>query len=59
MNKKSIIFIILALFISSTVFFTGYTKHKNPEELYRVYLSGKTIGYINSKQELEEYQKGE
>ena len=55
MNKKSIIFIILALFISSTVFFTGYTKHKDPEELYRVYLSGKTIGYINSKQELEEY----
>ncbi|MGN1000431.1 MAG: peptidoglycan DD-metalloendopeptidase family protein [Bacilli bacterium] len=55
MNKKTIIFIVLALFISSTVFFTGYTKYKNPEELYRVYLSGKTIGYINSKEELEEY----
>ena len=55
MNKKTIIYIIIGILLSGTVFLTGYTKYKNPDELYRVYLSGKTIGYIKSKDELEKY----
>ena len=55
MNKKNIIFIIIALIISSGVFFVEYTKDSVPQSLYRVYLSGKSIGYIESKKELEEY----
>lgn len=55
MNKKTIIYTILAVAISSVVFFTGYTKYSNPVQLYRVYLSGKTIGYIKSEEELNNY----
>lgn len=55
MNKKNIFFIIIAAIISSSIFFVGYTNKTNPKNLYRVYLSGKTIGYINSKKELEDY----
>lgn len=55
MNKKLIVYIVIGILISSTVFFTGYVKHKTPMEIYRVYLSGKTIGYIESKTELEKY----
>ncbi len=55
MNKKLIVYIVIGMLISSTVFFTGYVKRNTPKEIYRVYLSGKTIGYIESKKELEEY----
>lgn len=55
MNKKNLFFIIIAAIISSSIFFVGYTNKTNPKNLYRVYLSGKTIGYINSKKELEDY----
>ena len=55
MNRKNIIYIIIALVLSSSVFFVGYTKHSKPETIYKVYLSGRNIGYIKSKTELEEY----
>ena len=55
MNKKNLFFIIIAAIISSSIFFVGYTNKTNPKNLYRVYLSGKTIGYINSKKKLEDY----
>lgn len=55
MNKKGIIWVILSLIISSGVFFVGYTKKTEPQELYHVYLKGETIGYIKNKQLLEEY----
>lgn len=55
MNKKQIISIVLAILISSMVFLTGYTSSYSPVELYRVYLGGETIGYINSEEELNEY----
>ena len=55
MNKKNIIFIIIALIISSSVFFVGYTRYSVPKSVYKVYLAGKSIGYIESKTELEEY----
>lgn len=55
MNKKDIIYAIVALVISSCVFFVGYTKAQTPVELYHVYLQGETIGYIENKDLLEEY----
>ncbi len=55
MNKKDIIFTIVSLLISSTIFLVGYTKVSSPVEVYRVYLKGETIGYIKNKDLLEEY----
>lgn len=55
MNKKDIIYTLLAMIISSSIFFVGYTRAQEPIELYRVYLKGETIGYINNKKLLEEY----
>ena len=55
MNKNKYIWIFLALILSGSVFFMGYAKYSNPEELYHVYLSGKTIGYVSSKEELDSY----
>ena len=55
MNKKDIIYTLLAMIISSSIFFVGYTRAQEPVELYRVYLKGETIGYINNKKLLEEY----
>ena len=55
MNKKDILYAFLALIISSGIFFVGYTKAQEPIELYRVYLKGETIGYIENKELLEEY----
>ena len=55
MERKNVIYIIFALILSSVVFFIGYTKYSTPQSLYKVYLSGKSIGYIKSKSELEHY----
>lgn len=55
MNKKDILYSIIALIISSGIFFVGYTKVSDPEELFRVYLKGETIGYIKDKDLLEKY----
>lgn len=55
MKKKTILFTILALLISSGIFFTTYVKRAEPVTLYHVYLSGKTIGFIDSKKDLEDY----
>lgn len=56
MNKtKYILMILCAGVVSSIVFFTGYKRYSNPVELYHVYLSGQTIGYISSKEELDSY----
>ena len=55
MNKTKYIWIFLAVIASSFVFFIEYSKYSNPIELYHVYLSGKTIGYIKSKEELDLY----
>ena len=55
MNKKTIIYIVIALLISSTVFFIDKSQDKGPRELYRVYLDGATIGYIESEDELNGY----
>ena len=55
MKGKTILYTIIALILSAGIFFTTYTKISNPKDLYHVYLSGKTIGYIESKKELEDY----
>ena len=55
MNKKGIFLVILSLFLSSFVFFIEYKRHTEPKELYRVYLKGETIGYIENKDLLEKY----
>ena len=55
MNKKNILLTIICFSLSCLVFFVGYKKIDNPQELYRVYLSGETIGYIKNKALLEEY----
>ena len=55
MSKKGIITIIVCALISSIALFWGYETFKSPQELYRVYLSGKTIGYIKDKELLETY----
>lgn len=55
MNKKSVIITIIALLLSSFVFFMGNDFKVAPKELYRVYLSGKTIGYVDDKELLEQY----
>lgn len=55
MNKKDYILAFICLIICSGILFMGYKKADAPQELYRVYLQGKTIGYIRNKQLLEEY----
>ena len=55
MSKKTVIFAILALIISSTVFLVGYSEVKNPITVYKVYLDGEAIGLIESKEALEAY----
>ena len=55
MNKKTIFITFICLILSSLVFFVGYKKMDNPQELYRVYLKGETIGYIENKELLEKY----
>lgn len=56
MSKKLILFIILGLIISGSLVFV-VTKYdfKNPKEVYTVYLKGKKLGHINSKEKLENY----
>ena len=55
MNKKSVIITVLALILSSLVLFIGNDSKSNPKELYKIYLSGETIGYVEDKEVLEEY----
>lgn len=56
MNKKSIYYgILFSLFMSSLVFFMGYTYDRlknSPKELYQVYLDGKVVGVINNENDL-------
>ena len=55
MNKKFLISTIICLVLCSSIFFMGYKRVKSPKELFRVYLDGVSIGYIESKEELEAY----
>lgn len=68
MDKKNILIIIVAFLVSCGILIIGsnpntvYAKVlgfnqaiNNPRQLYRVYLEGKSIGVIESKEELENY----
>lgn len=57
MNKKNILYISISLILSFVIVFYGMmnVKSKEPQEVYRVYLNGKSIGLIESKEELENY----
>lgn len=55
MGKKTIFFVIAAFMISCSIFFMGYVRSLEPKEVYKVYLKGKEIGLIYSKDELYDY----
>lgn len=59
MNKilKSLPFFISGVLLLSILFLTGFTNKKDNtiEEVYQVYLDGKEIGVIDSKEEFEKY----
>ncbi len=52
---KTILYTAIALLISSFIFFINSPKVYDPQELYHVYLDGKSIGHVYSKNELEKY----
>ncbi len=56
LNSKQIIYVILALIISFLLVKFNFTQVKaHPQEVYRVYLKGKSLGLIKSKEDLEAY----
>lgn len=65
MNKNEIISVVIAFLVSLVILlignnpnlikFIGVTTNNAPKELYHVYLSGKSLGVIKSKSELESY----
>lgn len=68
MDKKQILITIIVFLISCTILLIGSNPNaisskllglnltqKNPKQLYHVYLEGKSIGIIESKEELENY----
>ncbi len=57
LSKKIFIFISLLILIIAPVYVLATLT--TPKEVYRVYLKGKTIGYIKSKKELENYINNE
>ena len=56
MNKKTILFLILGIIISGLIVMVTTTyDFSKPKSVYRVYLKGKSVGLIKSKQKLEDY----
>lgn len=57
MNKRNILYIGVSLILSFLIVFSGFVNVKStePREVYNVYLNGKSIGLIESKEELENY----
>lgn len=55
MNKNTILYFFLAIIVGAAVFFVGYERVEVPKQVYKVYLDGKEIGLIKSKDELEDY----
>ena len=54
---KKILMVIFIILISVVTFYLsfGYRKNSNPKSFYKVYLNGKVLGVINSKDALENY----
>lgn len=57
MKKETIIYIlsVISIILISIFLTSGYRKSSEPGTYYEVYLDGKVIGTINSKEELEDY----
>lgn len=56
MNIKIVIYTIISLIISFLLVTFDFTNlSKEPKQVYRVYLKGKSLGLISSKKDLEEY----
>ena len=56
MNKNTIISIVIGLILSvGLMFFNMNNQERVPKEVYRVYLEGKSIGLIESKEKLESF----
>lgn len=55
MNKKGFIYIVIAIIIGLILLYTHKANDDLPQSLYRVYLDGETIGYIESQYELNNY----
>ena len=56
MNKRTILYVMLSIAISFLIiFFSNNNTSKEAKEVYRVYLKGKSLGLISSKEQLEEY----
>ena len=56
MDNRSIVFVIAAILLSlGLVMCTTANTNKEPQEVYRVYLKGKSLGLIESKKSLEQY----
>ncbi len=56
MNSKVILYIIISFVISIFLVMIDLTeKREEPKEAYRIYLKGKSLGLISSKEELEKY----
>ena len=53
LKNKKILVVIMLLSIFLTTGFTSFGK--TPQNVYRVYLKGKSIGLIESKEDLEYY----
>ena len=53
LKNKKILVVIMLLSIFLTTGFTSFGK--TPQNVYRVYLKGKSIGLIESKEDLENY----
>ena len=56
-NKMSINLILVIVISIASVFLLGFklTKNKKPNEMYAIYLEGKKIGTVKSKDDFNEY----
>ena len=56
-NKLSIKLILAVIITISSIFLLGFkiTEHKTPNEMYAVYLNGKKIGTVKSKDDFNKY----
>ena len=56
-NKISLSLILVVILSISSIFLLGFklTENKTPNEMYAIYLDGKKIGTVESKEEFNAY----
>ena len=57
MNKRTVFYILFSFLLSGALVFMGFVpaEAETPQDVYRVYLGGKSIGLIYSADKLNEY----